>query len=204
MNNKLLLATTNPGKIKEIKASLAKFPLQIESLAKLEAEGIFPETGKTFKENARGKCLFYSRRREGFTLAEDSGLEIDSLQGAPGVISARFSGPNASDEQNIAKVLQLLGKIPWEQRTARFVSCIALSHGEKIIFETQESAEGFIALQKRGKGGFGYDPIFYYPPCDKSFAELSSQEKNLISHRGQAIKKLKSFLTFHLPCDSSS
>ena len=195
----MLLATTNPGKIRELEAYLAEFPLRIKSLAQLADAETFPETGKTFEENARGKCLFYSRQGEDLTLAEDSGLEIDSLQGAPGVLSARFSGPNASDEKNIAKVLELMDKIHWEQRTARFVCSMALAQGEKLIFETQACVSGLILSQKQGKGGFGYDPIFYYPPLAKTFAQLTPFEKNRISHRGQAIKKLKSFLESYLP-----
>lgn len=145
-------------------------------------------------ENAEGKTLFYSRIWPGLTLGEDSGLEIEALSGAPGVRSARFSGDNATDEKNIEKVLNLLKGIPEEKRTARFVSCMVLSRKDKIIHRIKEYVSGSILTQKKGTGGFGYDPLFFYPPLNKTFAQLSPEEKNSVSHRGRALKKLKAFL----------
>jgi len=194
LRNKLLLATSNQGKAKEIKSFLGELSPEIFTLQELNLKETFPERGKTFAENARGKSLFYSKHWEGLTLAEDSGLEIEHLKGAPGVLSARFSGPQATDEKNNQKVLELMKGVRSEQRQARFVSCMILTQKGKIIKEIEETAEGLVASEKRGSCGFGYDPIFYYPPLGKTFAELSPEEKNRVSHRGQALKKLKEFL----------
>jgi XTP/dITP diphosphohydrolase len=198
LRNKLLLATTNQGKTKEIKSFLEELSLEIFTLQDLNLKITFPEHGKTFAENARGKSLFYSERWEGLTLAEDSGLEIEHLKGAPGVLSSRFSGPQATDEKNNQKVLELMKGVPSEQRKARFVSCMILGQKGKIIKEIKESVKGLIAFKKRGSYGFGYDPIFYYPPRKKTFAELLPEEKNRVSHRGRALKKLKEFLLEYL------
>jgi XTP/dITP diphosphohydrolase len=191
---KLLLATTNQGKAKEIKTYLKGLPLEIYSLEEAGLKETFPERGKTFSENARGKSLFYSKNWEGLTLAEDSGLEIEHLQGAPGVLSARFSGPQATDEKNNQKVLELLKGLPIERRKARFVSYLALARRGEIIREIEEHVKGLIAFEKRGSRGFGYDPLFVFPPLGKTFAELHPEEKNKVSHRGRALKKLKEFL----------
>ena len=191
---RLLLATTNKGKAKEIATLLSELPLEIFTLQEVFPKQNFIEEGNTFTENAQGKSLFYSRQWEDLILAEDSGLEIEHLKGAPGILSARFSGPQATDEKNIRKVLDLMEEVPLDQRKARFVSCIVLSQKGKIIKEIKECANGFITLEKKGPLGFGYDPIFYYPPLKKTFAELLPEEKNRVSHRGRALKKLKEFL----------
>jgi len=198
LRNKLLLATTNQGKAKEIKSFLEELSLEIFTLQELNIKITFLEHGKTFAENARGKSLFHSERWEGLTLAEDSGLEIEHLKGAPGVISARFSDPQATDEKNNQKVLELMKGVPSEQRKARFVSCMILAQKGKIIKEIEGTAEGLVASEKKGSHGFGYDPIFYYPPIGKTFAELLPEEKNRVSHRGQALKELKEFLLEYL------
>lgn len=194
----LLLATTNQGKINELTTRLKSLPLIISSLHELHLPHVFPEEGRTFLENARGKSLYYSRFWDNLTLAEDSGLEIDCLDGAPGVFSSRFAGPAASDEDNIHKVLRLMDRIPKENRTARFVSCMVLSSRGKIVTQIQEYVHGFITTQKKGQGGFGYDPIFFFPPLRKTFAELAADEKNEVSHRGRAMKKLCAFLLEYL------
>jgi XTP/dITP diphosphohydrolase len=124
-------------------------------------------------------------------------LAIDCLQGAPGVRSARFSDPGATDEKNIAKVLKLMEDVPEAERKARFVSCLVLSQKRKILAEITGEVRGVITFTKKGRFGFGYDPIFYYPPLDRTFAELSPEEKNAVSHRGQALKQLKAFLQTH-------
>lgn len=195
---RLLLATTNKGKAKEIKSFLQELPLEIISLAEWRLKETFAEKGETFAENAREKSLFYSRRWEGLTLTEDSGLEIDELHGAPGIFSARFSGPQATDKKNIEKVLKLMKDIPFSKRKARFISSMAVSRKGKVIKEINESVQGFITFEKRGNQGFGYDPVFYYPPLEKTFAQLSAGEKNKVSHRGRALKKLKEFLLEYL------
>jgi len=194
----LLLATTNRGKIREIKTQFTTLPVTIYSLFNIDLEYIFLEKGKTFAENAREKSLFYSQKWEGLTLAEDSGLEIDCLNGAPGVISARFAGPHATDEQNIQKVLGLMEGIPRPLRKARFVSCMVLSKKRKIIKEVKGVVEGLIGLKIEGKLGFGYDPIFYYPALRKTFAKLLPEEKNQVSHRGYALREMRKFLDKYL------
>ncbi len=194
----LLIATTNQGKKREIEEELSEFPVRSLSLADLKIFESFPETGETFLDNARGKSLFYSQKWEGITLAEDSGLEIEFLNGAPGVFSARFSDPGATDEKNNDKVLGLLEKVPDSKRKARFVSFMVLSQKGMVITELEGWVEGTIAKERRGENGFGYDPIFFYPPLNRTFGQLSNQEKNKVSHRGQALVKLKSFLKDYL------
>ncbi|MBN1271998.1 MAG: RdgB/HAM1 family non-canonical purine NTP pyrophosphatase [Candidatus Aminicenantes bacterium] len=194
----ILVATTNPGKIKEIAQYLKNLPVTFVSLSQLQPKKMYTETGKTFQENARGKSLFYSRLWPGLTLAEDSGLEIDYLGGAPGVFSARFSEPRATDEKNIQKTLALMKNVPENKRSARFVSCLVLSKKGKIITEIQDCIEGVILREKRGKGGFGYDPIFFFPPLGKTFAEIDPKTKNRVSHRGRTLKKLGVFLNQYL------
>jgi len=195
---KLLLATTNQGKTREIKSFLQALPLEILSLVDLGDFEPFPEKGRTFDDNARGKSLFYSQNWGGLTLAEDSGLEIEALRGEPGVLSARYSGPQATDEKNNQKVLERMKEVPEERRKARFVSCLVLSRKGEVIKEIKESVEGRITFKKKGTNGFGYDPLFYYPPLKKTFAELLPEEKNEVSHRGRALKKLKEFLLDYL------
>lgn len=194
----LLLATTNQGKIKEIKDYLADLPIEIVSLQELNPKSVFAEKGKTFLENARGKSLFYSQQHKIFTMAEDSGLEIEYLKGAPGVFSSRFSGTQATDEKNIQKVLKLMRGVPLDQRKAQFVSYLVLTDKGETIKEIRETVKGLITFEKKGNHGFGYDPIFFYPPLKKTFAELLPEEKNRVSHRGRALKKLKAFLLPYL------
>ena len=198
---RLLLATTNQGKAREIETYLEDLNIEIISLKELGQSESFSETGTTFDENARGKSLFFSMNWEDLTLAEDSGLEIEVLNGEPGVLSARYSGEQATDEKNNRKVLERMEEVPSEKRQARFVSCMVLSQKGKIITEIKESVEGVITFEKKGTHGFGYDPLFYYPPLQKTFAELLPEEKNKVSHRGRALKKLKEFLLGHLGPD---
>jgi XTP/dITP diphosphohydrolase len=196
-NTKLLIATTNQGKVKEIKYFLKELPLVVVSLLDLDAGDIYEEVRSSFLENARGKSLFYGKKWEGLTLGEDSGLAIDFLQGDPGVRSARFSDPGATDERNISKVLQLMEGVPEDKRKARFVSCVVLSQDGKILKEIFAEARGVITFSKKGQSGFGYDPRFYFPPLNRTFAELSPSEKNAVSHRGMTLKQLKVFLQKH-------
>lgn len=192
---KLLAATTNRGKAGEITAALKGLPVEVSSLEELSSVPAAPEeTGRTFMENARMKGVFYSNLTPWLTLAEDSGLEVDRLDGAPGVLSARFSGPGADDARNIAKVLELLGGVPEKERSARFVCCAVLCREGVVLAEMTGRAEGRIALEPRGRGGFGYDPIFYFPPLGRTFAELSPAEKSEVSHRGRALKQVRDYL----------
>ena len=191
---KLLIATANQGKTAEIKTYLADLPIEVLSLSDINVREFFQEEGQTFLDNARGKSLFYSRNWEDLILGEDSGLEIDFLRGAPGILSARFSDPDATDEKNIDKVLSLMEGVPFEKRQARFVSCMVLSRRGEILAEIKEDVRGFITREKSGESGFGYDPVFFYPPLNTTFANLTPAEKNNISHRGRALKRLKDYL----------
>jgi len=191
---RLLLATTNQGKIREIREALKGLPLKVFDLRDVLRGGSYRERGRTFLENARGKSLYYSRAWDGLTLAEDSGLEIEALHGAPGVHSARFSRPEPSDEKNIRKVLRLLRGVPRPERKARFVCTMVLAKDGKPVREFRGEVRGRIGLEPRGSNGFGYDPVFYYAPKRKTFAELPPGAKNRVSHRGRALRKLKRYL----------
>lgn len=189
---RLLLATGNQGKVREIRRALKGF--EIVGLDDVLPGLNHAERGRTFEENARAKSLFYSRRWPGLTLAEDSGLEIEALGGAPGVRSARFSAPRASDEKNIRKVLRLLDPARGTARKARFVCVMVLSQKGRVVAEFRGQVRGRIGREPRGRSGFGYDPIFYYAPLRKTFAELPPAVKNAVSHRGRAVAKLRRFL----------
>jgi XTP/dITP diphosphohydrolase len=192
--NIIVLATTNPGKAREICASLGSLPRRILTLADLGIRTPYPEKGITFNQNAQGKSLFYSKKSDFLTLAEDSGLAVERLAGAPGIHSARFSSPRATDEKNIQKVLRLMKDFPQHERRARFICCLVLSQRGRVIKKVTGRVRGTIAFEKKGGRGFGYDPIFYYHPFRKTFGELTSRQKNLVSHRGRALRKMKEFL----------
>ena len=196
---RLLLATGNPGKVREIRRALAGLSPGGHALEVVGLGDVLPglthrERGRTFEENARAKSLFYSRRWPGLTLAEDSGLEIEALHGAPGVRSARFSAPRPSDGKNIRKVLRLLEGVPARARTARFVCVMVLAERGRVIAEFRGEVRGRIGVAPRGDSGFGYDPVFYYAPLRRTFAELPPGTKNEVSHRGRAVAKLRRFL----------
>ncbi|MCX6568606.1 MAG: RdgB/HAM1 family non-canonical purine NTP pyrophosphatase [Candidatus Aminicenantes bacterium] len=191
---RLLLATRNPGKVREIRRALRGIPLKIIGLEDVLPGLSHRERGTTFSAIARAKGLYYSRKWDGLILAEDSGLEIEALDGAPGVRSARFSGPKASGEKNNRKVLRLLRKVPAAERKARFVCVMALAKNGSVVREFRGEVRGEIVLVPRGASGFGYDPLFYYPPLRQTFAELPADVKNAVSHRGRAVLKLRAFL----------
>jgi len=194
IRTKLLIATTNASKVREIKRSLDGLPFEIVSLEEVLPGASFRERGKTFLDNARSKSLHYGRKSGLLTLAEDSGLEVDALDGAPGVHSARFSRPDPTDAKNNRKVLRLLANAPWKDRKAKFVCVMVLSRDGRVIREIRGEVRGVIDFAPKGENGFGYDPVFYYPKLGKHFAELGPDEKNAVSHRGRALKKLKTFL----------
>jgi len=157
------------------------------------------EDGQTFAENARRKAVGYAKQTGRWTIADDSGLVVDALGGQPGVKSARFSGAKDKertllDHKNMAKVLKLLDGVPREKRTARFACCLCLANAEEVLIETEGKLEGLIAEKEMGANGFGYDPIFFVPKLNKTVAQLTREEKNAISHRGNAIRKLKPLL----------
>jgi len=199
-SRRILVATTNPGKIAEMRAMLGG-DVRWLSLADLGPFAEVEEDGSTFAENARKKALGYARAGGLWTIADDSGLVVDALGGAPGVKSARFSGDKLKgedrtliDHRNIAKVLELLKDVRKDKRTARFVCCLCLASPEKPLIETEGRLEGLITDREIGKNGFGYDPAFFVPHLNKTVAQLTAEEKNAISHRGNAIRKLKPLL----------
>jgi len=191
---KLLIATRNRGKVIEIKELLQGLPCEIIDESAFPNIPDIEETGETFTENALIKGRYYHSQTGLLTVADDSGLVVDALAGAPGVYSARYAGERASDQERIRKLLKELEGAPWEKRTARFVCAVALvgESGLEEIFTG--TCEGMILAAPRGTGGFGYDPVFEYPPLGKTFAELSRQEKSAVSHRGRALAGLRSFL----------
>ncbi len=198
MRRRILVASSNPGKVAELRAMLDA-DVEWVSLSDFPNIHEIEEDGQTFAENARKKALEYAKATGLWTIADDSGLVADALDGTPGVKSARFSGAKDKDRtlldhKNMAKVLRLLEGVPAEKRTARFVCCLCLASCEEILIETEGTLEGFIAEEEVGENGFGYDPIFFVPNLNKTVAQLSRKEKNAISHRGEAIRKLKPLL----------
>lgn len=191
---RLLVATTSTGKLPEIAALLAGLPLELVTLA--DWPGLVPpeETGSTFEENARAKALYYAGATGELAVAEDSGLEIDAIGGAPGIHSARFGGPDMPYPQRFALIYEALGGKGVSTSPARFVCALALARPGAIVFETRGVVEGQIAPEPKGEGGFGYDPIFYYPPFGQTLAE-AGERKSTVSHRGRAFSALRAFLS---------
>ncbi len=187
---KLVIATHNAGKVKEIRELFSRY---YDTIVSLRDEGVnfeAPENGETFEENARQKALGYADILPGCdVLADDSGLEVDALKGAPGVYSARYFGEDATDAENNALLLKNLSGVPENMRSARFKCCAALVRGGEVI-TASGACEGRILTGARGEGGFGYDPLFFVEEHQKTFAELSMEEKNALSHRGRALRAL--------------
>jgi len=190
----LLIATHNPGKRRELMALFADLPLRLTDLMELGIEEVAEEPHDSLEENARWKALCYAARSGLWTLADDSGLEIDALGGAPGVRSARFAGPDADDLARIREVLFRMAGVPWPQRTARFRCVIAMARPGEAPVLVEGRVEGYIAFEPRGSSGFGYDPIFYIPELGKTMAELPMEVKNRISHRARAARKAREIL----------
>jgi len=190
----LILASRNKKKIREMEAILAgHFPdVHILSLDDIGFEGDIEENGSTFEENAliKARTALAASGNRIAAIADDSGLSVDALDGAPGVYSARYAGGHGDDAANNALLLKNLAHLPEEARTARFVCCIALVYPDGRELTVRGETQGLIIDEARGEGGFGYDPYFYYAPFGKTFSELSAAEKNAISHRGKAIAKL--------------
>jgi XTP/dITP diphosphohydrolase len=188
---KLLLATTNQGKIKELRRILGDEGIELIGLGDWSTE--VEETGETFAENALLKARYYHEVSGLVTIADDSGLAVDALNGAPGVYSARYAGADASDLDRIHKLLEEMKEVPAQHRGAHFVCAAAIvwSTGQRVF---QAQASGRLLEELRGEGGFGYDPIFYYEPLGKTFAELTDTEKASVSHRGLAFRQLVGWL----------
>ena len=192
---KLFLASSNPGKLREYRALAEAAPLssvsvELELLPAFESLPTFEENAPTFGENATGKALHYSRLREGLVFADDSGLVVPALGGAPGVHSARYAGADAANAERIEKLLSEMHGKTGDARAAYFVCAIALARAGRGLAVVTDRADGEILESPRGRGGFGYDPAFYFPALKKTFAELTAEEKNQHSHRGKAFRKL--------------
>ena len=187
----LVLATNNKGKIKEIKQLLADLPITILTADDFLEFPDVEETGKTFAENAVLKANAIAEFCDLPALADDSGLEVDALNGAPGVYSARYAGEDGNPVNNNNKLIKELKNIPEEKRTARFKCVIAINWGDGTTDTVEGSVEGVIAENIAVGNGFGYDPVFYYPPTGKRFSEMSMEEKNAVSHRGKALQKAR-------------
>jgi XTP/dITP diphosphohydrolase len=194
----LLLASSNPGKLREFRVLASLHPsslaVELDLLPNLSQLSPFDESAPTFAENAAGKALHYSRSADLPVFADDSGLVVDALAGAPGVYSARYGGPNASDADRIAKLLAELRATGSPDRRARFVCVLALALRGQPLAVLSDAVEGEIAPAPRGTNGFGYDPIFVIPALGKTFAEIPGDAKNLYSHRGKAFRKLLAYL----------
>jgi len=190
----LLLATTNRHKMDEYRAIFADLPFDLLSLHDIQLDMDVEETGTTFRENAELKALTYARASGMLSLADDSGLEIDALNGAPGVYSARFAGPDASYQERFAIIFKQLQGLPMVQRTARFRCVISLAEPSGYLRSVDGVIEGVIAEAPCGENGFGYDPIFLVPELGKTTAELTPEQKNGISHRGRAARLARTLL----------
>ncbi|QBD83753.1 XTP/dITP diphosphatase [Ktedonosporobacter rubrisoli] len=195
----LLVATTNRHKLEEYQNIFADLPFELRSLNDIQLDMDVEETGTTFLENAELKALAYARASGLLSLADDSGLEIDALGGAPGVYSARFAGRDTPYEEKFRIILQQLQNVPVEQRTARFRCVITLAEPSGYHRSVEGTIEGLIADAPRGKYGFGYDPIFLVPEFGMTTAELTPEQKNRISHRGRAALKARALLEYWSP-----
>ncbi len=199
---RIVLATTNYDKVGEIRDILAGLPLTLLTLDSFPKAEAPEETGGTFEENARAKALYYAKSTGEVVVAEDSGLEIDAMNGAPGVESARFGGVESTYPEKFTLIYDALGAKGLSTSPARFVCALALIDGEQVLFEAKGTVEGTIAPEPRGAGGFGYDPIFFFPPFGCTLAEASDR-KAQVSHRGQAFRSLRVYLEARLQASGS-
>ncbi len=198
--HRLLLGTTNPDKLREIRAVLAGTPVELLTLANLPPVGDPEETGRTFAENGRLKAMYYAEAAARaindpslLVVAEDSGLVVDALDGEPGVRSARFLRPDASYAERFDEIYRRLA-VSSRPRTARFICALAAVRGGNVVFETTGTIEGEISAEPSGAHGFGYDPIFLYPPYGRTLADVSDEEKLRVAHRGHAFRNLRDWL----------
>src|SRR5688500_2626252 len=194
MADDLLLASQNPGKLAEMRILIEGLPFQVLGPRDLDIREAPEETGTTFLENAILKARYYSGLSGLLTVADDSGLSVDALDGGPGLYSSRFGGEGASDDDRNRLLIEKLEGVPRDKRTARFTSAVAVARGIAVLFTVQEAVEGLIADAPRGTNGFGYDPLFFYPPFGRTFGECPHEEKDRVSHRGKAFARLRTFL----------
>jgi len=190
----VLIATTNKGKLREIRRILSEAPVALKTLADFPGIEAPEETGLSFDENARLKAFYYARATGFPTLAEDSGFEVDALNGEPGIYSARYLREDASYDERFADIFRRVRESGVSDRSARFICALAVVSGEVILFETRGAVEGTLANAPAGSNGFGYDPVFFYPPYGKTFGEVSDDEKTAVSHRGQAMRAFRDYL----------
>ena len=190
----LVLATGNAGKVRELRALLDGIPFEIRTLADYPPFEMPEETGATYTANALIKAHAAARHTNALALGDDSGIEVDALHGAPGVRSARFGGPGLDDGGRVAHLLALLDRVPDHARAARFVCVIALVTPDGRETLVEGACIGRITRAPRGVGGFGYDPVFFYPPLDATFGELSDEDKATVSHRGRAAAAARAVL----------
>jgi XTP/dITP diphosphohydrolase len=181
----MLVATQNPGKVDEFRSLLAPLRAEICFPSELDLEIDVPEDGSTYTDNARQKALAYMEASGLLTLADDSGLEVDALGGRPGIRSARYA--SGRDADRVVALLEQLRHIPWDQRTARFRCVVVIATPSGKTYDAEGVCEGRIAFKPVGRGGFGYDPVFYMPSYDCTMAQLDSEEKNHVSHRARAV-----------------
>lgn len=198
MPRKLLIATTNPGKIREVAGYLEGLDgWELISLRDLPPGDDIPEDGETFEANAVAKAVGYGKVHGGLTLADDSGICVDALGGAPGVQSARYGGPHLDDPGRVRYLLEQIAGVSEDRRTARFQCVLALARGDGLLATFHGVVEGRLLRESRGGGGFGYDPVFFHEPSGRTFAELTREEKARVSHRGQALRRLRRWLEEH-------
>jgi len=208
---RIVLATGNPGKLREMAQVLESLPVEVVSISEIADLPEPDETGTTFAQNAREKAIYYASATQEWCLADDSGLQVDALDGAPGIRSARYSSdtvaPGADrrtvDRANNAKLLAALQDVPDVERTARFVCCVALAGPDGVLIEASGQFEGVIARTPAGNNGFGYDPLFYVPAEGAAAAELPAEKKNSISHRGRAVRRFSELLAGYLSDETS-
>jgi XTP/dITP diphosphohydrolase len=189
---KFLLASSNPGKLREYRELAGDSAVELDSIPNFFEIPAFEESAPTFAENAAGKAIHYSRFSSEIVLADDSGLVVPALHGAPGVRSARYAGPKATDEDRVRKVLREMEGKTGDQRRARFICVTAIAKQGRLLAIASDFAQGMLTEQPRGNDGFGYDPIFLFSELDRTYAELTRKQKNLYSHRGKAFRKLLS------------
>jgi len=197
LESRLYVASSNPGKLREFSAAALTRGIRVEPLPGFKNLPVCIEDGNSFEENARKKALNYSAYVSGEVFADDSGICVDALGGAPGIFSARFAGPDATDDDNNRKLIEELRRLENVQgaksgatRAAHYVCVIALARAGRVLRVTEGRANGVILDEPRGTGGFGYDPYFFYAPLGRTFAELDPEEKHAVSHRGEAFRKL--------------
>jgi XTP/dITP diphosphohydrolase len=191
---KLLLATSNPGKIKEYRSLLNGLDYEIVTLSEEGIAEVITESGNSYEQNARLKATAYAKLSQLTALADDSGLEVDVLNGRPGIKSARFAGEAATDTERVSFLLAKLKEVPWEQRTACFKCVIVIATPEGQCDTCHGECRGIVALEARGENGFGYDPVFFLPEIGRTMAELPFEAKNRVSHRARASQKARQVL----------